>query len=136
MRVKGEKLRALLLAQWSRSPGQAGSAPSVTLVAPDGTERRISARIAADEIAGAAVTGYGSAGIVSRIVSDDISRRERFATRRDIAAAMSNFPRLPHADKNHQAPGAKGWAPQPTFAHTGHTGKVTTVFRSSECNSF
>ena len=118
MKFTGEKLRALLIEQWE----------SVTLVAADGTERRgISARCAVAEIEGAAVTGYGRNGIVVKIVADDMPRRGPFATRRDIAVAMADFPRLPHADKNPQAPGAKEWVPQPTFAHTGRAGKVSTV---------
>jgi hypothetical protein len=118
MKFTGEKLRALLVAQWE----------TVTLVAADGTERRgISAPYAAAEIAGAAVTGYGKNRVVSKIVADAALRRGLFATRRDIAAAMADFPRLPHADKNRQVPGAKEWAPQPTFAHTGRAGKVSTV---------
>jgi hypothetical protein len=118
MKFTDEKLRARLNTQWE----------SVTMVAADGTERRgISARYAATAIEGAAVTGYGSNGIVLRIVADDMPRRGPFATRRDIAVAMAEFPRLPHADKNPQAPGAKEWVPQPTFAHTGHAGKISTV---------
>ena len=118
MKFTGEKLRAVLIAQWE----------SITLVAANGTERRgIGARYAAAEIEGAAVTGYGSNGVVVKIVEDDMPRRGPFVTRRDLAAVMTDFPRLPHADKNPQAPGAKEWAPQPTFAHTGHAGKVSTV---------
>ena len=113
--TSNEKLRALLVAQRE----------AVTLVAADGTERRgISARSAAAEIAGAAVTGYGSHGVVEKIVA-----RRRPAIPPDIRAAMTDFPRLPHVHKNPQTPGAIVWVPQPTFAHTGHVGKVTTVFR-------
>lgn len=118
MKFTGEKLRAVLI----------GQRESVTLVRADGTERHgISARYAATEIEGAAVTGYGSNGIVVRIITDDAPRRGPFATPHDIAAVMAAFPRLPHADKNPQDPGAKEWAPQPTFSHTGHAGKVSTV---------
>jgi hypothetical protein len=118
MKFTGEKLQARLIKQTE----------SVTLVAVDGTERRgISARYAAAEIAGAAVTGYGSNGVVVKIVSDDLPRRGPFTTRRDLAALAKDFPRLPHTQKNLQAPGAKKWVPQPTFAHTGHAGKVSTV---------
>jgi hypothetical protein len=119
MRVKGEKLRALLVAQ-------SESVPSVTLVAPDGRERRISARAAAAEIAGRAFTGYGSSnGIVARIVADDAPRREPFAIFTAVRAAV---PRPPHAQKNPHGP--LKWAPQLRFAHAGLMGKVSTVHLS------
>lgn len=45
--------------------------------------------------------------------------------RRDIAAVMVDFPRLPHATP--KEPGAHSFVPEPRFAHTGHAGKVSTV---------
>jgi hypothetical protein len=125
MKIRGEKLRALLAAQFD----------TVTLVSADGTERRgISAGIAAAEIAGKAVTGFGSRGIVSRIVPNNVPRHGPFATRRDLAAMAHHkqeqrrVRRLPRATP--RAPGAHSFVPEPRFAHTGHAGTVTTIFRS------
>ena len=126
MEIKGEKMQALLIAQWE----------TVTLVAADGTERRgISPKFAAAEIAGRAFTGYGSDGIVREIRADDMPRRGPFARRRDVTAVMSEFPRMPHVQRNPHPP--LGWSPQLRFVPTGHAGKVTTLFKGGrQCNNF
>ena|ERR1017187_3730057 len=122
MNWTGEKLQARLVAQ----------PETVTLVGADGTERRVTAQYAATEIAGKAFTGYGKNRVVMKLVAADAPRRLP-AIPREIRAAMTGFPRLPpHVKKNPQVPGAKQWAPQPTFAHTGHAGKISTVFLSDQ----
>jgi hypothetical protein len=105
-----------------------GQRESITLVSVDGREYiGISPRYAAREIAGVAFTGYAKSGVVLKVVADDAPPRGLFATRYDIAAVMADFPRLPHAQRNAQDPGAKLWVSQPVFAGTGQTGKVSTV---------
>lgn len=118
VKLTGERLQAALNAQRE----------AVTLVRADGKESRgISPRWAAGSIVGAAFTGFSKNGVVWKIRADDAARRGPFATRHAVAAVMADFPRLPHVEKNAQDPGAKQWAPQPVFAGTGQTGKVSTV---------
>ena len=118
MKLTGENLQAVLTAQRE----------AVILVRADGSEYHgISARYVASQIAGRAFTGYGNRGVVQKVKADDAPRRGPFATRHAVAAVMADFPRLPHVEKNPQDPGAKQWAPQPVFAGTGQTGKVSTV---------
>jgi hypothetical protein len=124
MKWTGEKLQALLAVQ----------PEALAFIGADGTERRISARDAAAEIAGGAFTGFGQNGVVWRIVADDAPRLEPFAIFKAVRAAV---PRLPHATKNPQAiPDLIGdrpkrvWAPQLRFAHAGLMGKVSTVHLS------
>ena len=105
-----------------------GQRETITLVHADGCAHHgISPTWAAERIAGAAFTGYGRNGVVSKVVADELPRQGPFATKYDVKVVMSDYPRLPHVDKNPQAPGAAIWAPQPVFANTGVAGKTATV---------
>jgi hypothetical protein len=118
MKLTGEKLQTALIAQLE----------VVTLVRANGTvSTGISPRLAASVISGAAFTGYTKNGVVSKIIADAAAPRGPFATRYDVAAVMAAFPRIPHAQKNPQAPGAVAWVRQVSSTRTGHAGKVSTV---------
>lgn len=118
MKYTDDKLQAALRRQLE----------AVVLIDVDGSERHgISAQYAAGFIAGRGFIGYGKSGVVECVRAVDAPQRGPFATRHDVAAVMADFPRLMHAGKNPQDPGAKHWVQQPVFSSTGRPGKVATV---------
>jgi hypothetical protein len=118
MKTEGQQLQSILRRQHD----------AVCIVDESGREcRGISAIYAADLILDEPFIGYGRNGVIERLKHLGADKPPPFATRWDVRNLMSQYPKRPPAQLNHQRPGAKTWVQQPTRSKTGVGGQTNTI---------
>lgn len=99
---------------------------AVEVVAADGSRKNnISSQYAADVLVTDDIIGIGHAKRIRYIQPANL-RRQVFASRCGLVAAKQPPPRMKPVKRNETA-GRLDFAPQPSFAQTGHAGRVHRV---------